>query len=63
MRCGTSRSGSVSPSANAIACGSRLSRAAIQPPLRSANAFAWRNDPRIGMVSSTVRVAAWMRNV
>ena len=51
------------PSANGAASGSRRSRAAIQPPCFCANSLASRTLPRGGMVSTTSRVAAWMRSV
>ena len=63
MRCGTPRSGTSTPSANGAASGSRLSRAAIQPPCFCANSLASFTLPRGGIVRTTSREAASIRKV
>jgi hypothetical protein len=57
------RSGSSVSWVKGASSGSRSSRAAIQPPCFCANARASFKLPRGGMVSTTSRVAEWMRSV
>ncbi len=63
MRWSTPRNGSIVPCAKGAGSGSRSSRAAIQAPCFSAKARASFRLPRGGMVSTTSRVAEWMRSV
>jgi hypothetical protein len=59
----TPRNGKSVPCAKGMASGNRRTRAAIHAPFFCANSLACFTLPRGGIVSTTSRLAAWMRSV